>query len=74
MLSSHGALLRFSLLIDALTSDGIMDGGSMVEVVVRSYGSLDQLKLFLIHTVFHRIQHISSLFGLYHDCASYLIP
>ena len=36
MLSSPGALLRFSLFIDASTSDGSMDGGSMVEVVVRS--------------------------------------
>ena len=36
MLSSPGALLHFSLFIDASTSDGSMDGGSMVEVVVGS--------------------------------------
>ena len=35
MFSSPGALLRFSLFIDASTS-GSMDGGSMLEVVVRS--------------------------------------
>ena len=35
MLSSPGALLRFSLFIDA-SSDGSMDGGSMVEVAVGS--------------------------------------
>ena len=34
MLSSLGALLRFSLFIDPSTSDGSMDGGSMVELVV----------------------------------------
>ena len=34
MLSSPSALLHFSLFIDTSTSDGIMDGGSMVEVVV----------------------------------------
>ena len=36
MLSSPYALLRFSLFIDVSTSDGSMDCGSMVEVVVRS--------------------------------------
>ena len=36
MLSSPGALLRFSLFIDASTSDCSMDGASMLEVVVRS--------------------------------------
>ena len=34
MLSSPGALLRFSLFIDASTSDRSMDGASMLEVVV----------------------------------------
>ena len=49
MMFSHGALLRFSLFIDASTSDGSMDGG------VNGRGrcwiihvSLVQLKLFLI--------------------------
>ena len=36
MLSSHGALLQFSLVIDVSTSDGSMDGGSMVEISVES--------------------------------------
>ena len=36
MLSSPGALLHFSLFIDASTSDCSMDGGSMLEVVVQS--------------------------------------
>ena len=36
ILSSPSALLRFSLFIDASTSDGSMDGGSMVEVIVGS--------------------------------------
>ena len=36
MLSSPGALLHFSLFIDTSTSDRSIDGGSMVEVVVRS--------------------------------------
>ena len=36
MLSSPGAILRFSPFIDASTSDGRVDGGSMVEVVVGS--------------------------------------
>ena len=36
VLSSPGALLHFSLFIDAATSDSSMGGGSMVEVVVRS--------------------------------------
>ena len=35
-LSSPGALLRFSLFIDASTSDRSMDGASMLEVVVGS--------------------------------------
>ena len=35
MLSSPGALLRFSLFIDASTSDGSMDGESVLEVFVR---------------------------------------
>ena len=43
MLSSPGALLRFSLFIDASNSGGSMDG----------HVSLDQLKLFLIYTVLH---------------------
>ena len=71
MLSCPGALLRFSLFIDASTSDGIMDGGSMVE---DHHVSLGQLKLFFIYTALRRIQHISSLFGLYHECASHLLP
>ena len=36
MLSSPCALLRFSLFIDASNSDRSMDGGSMLDVVVRS--------------------------------------
>ena len=36
MLSSPNALLHFSLFIYASTSDGNMDGDSMVEVVVGS--------------------------------------
>ena len=36
MLSSPGALLCFNLFIDASPSDGSMDGGSMVGVVVGS--------------------------------------
>ena len=36
MLSSPSALLRFSFFIDTSTSDGGMDGGSMVEVVIGS--------------------------------------
>ena len=36
MLSSPSALLRFSLFIDASTSDGSMDGGAIVKVVVGS--------------------------------------
>ena len=35
MLPSRGALLRFSLFMDASTSDGSIDGGSMVEVVLQ---------------------------------------
>ena len=47
MLFSPGALLRFSLFIDCSTSDGSMDGGSIVEVVVGSLRVSCQLKLFL---------------------------
>ena len=36
MLSSPGALLRFSLFVDASTSDGSMDSASVLEVIVRS--------------------------------------
>ena len=36
MLSSPGALLRFSLFIDASTSDCSMGSASVLEVVVRS--------------------------------------
>ena len=36
--------------------------------------SIGQLKLFLIYTVLRRTRHISSLFGIYHECVSRLLP